>query len=226
MGLNANNVPFTGGGNTPPMDSGTYPARLVQVIDLGLQAQRPYQGQDKPPAREIALTYEFPTVFMQDEDGQDLEDKPRWLTELIPLHNLKSDRARSTKRYKALDPKGEAAGDFAVLVNTPVMVNVVQNPGKGANKGKVYENINEVMPFPKGMTVGELANSPRVFDLDAPDVEVFMALPKFIQEKITSNLEFEGSGLQALIKDAKVSQPSKDDATPSKTEADDDENPF
>lgn len=226
MGLNAKNAPMGGGKLTPAMETGTYPARLVQVVDLGLQAQRPYQGQEKPPIQEIALTYEFGNVFMLDEDGQDQPDKPRWLTEILPLHNLKSEKARSTKRYNALDPKGEAGGDFPTLVGTAVMVNVVQNPGKGAHKGKTFENINEVLPAMKGMQFPELVNAPKVFDMDAPDIEVFMGLPKFLQEKITGNLEFEGSELQKLLKDAKVSEPAKDEAAPAKTAEDADENPY
>ena len=42
-----------------PLESGTYPARLLNVIDCGLQAQRPYQGQLKKPQPEILVTYEL-----------------------------------------------------------------------------------------------------------------------------------------------------------------------
>ena len=71
--LNAKKRQYT---NRPPvelLEANNYPARVVQVIDLGLQAQRPYQGKDKPPAYEIMLTYELGTEFMRDED----EIKPR-----------------------------------------------------------------------------------------------------------------------------------------------------
>ena len=33
------------------IEPGVYPARLVQLFDLGLQPQRPFQGKDKPPAQ-------------------------------------------------------------------------------------------------------------------------------------------------------------------------------
>src|SRR5690554_5331156 len=133
MALNAKNIPGGGGGNYEPMEPGTYPARVVQIIDLGLQNQRPFQGQEKPPAREIAITYEFVDEFMKDENGEDQEDKPRWLTEIMPLHNLSSERAKSTQRYNALDPNMVYDGDFSQLVDTPCNVTVVQNPGKGKN---------------------------------------------------------------------------------------------
>ena len=55
------------------IEPGTYPGRLVQLIDFGLQPQRPYMGKDKPPAQEIGLTYELVDEFMKDDDGNDIE---------------------------------------------------------------------------------------------------------------------------------------------------------
>ena len=76
MSLNANNVAFAGAKKDfVPLDAGTYPARLVMVIDCGLQPQRPYKGEDKEPAYEIGLTYEFADEFMKDDDGQEMKDK-------------------------------------------------------------------------------------------------------------------------------------------------------
>ena len=72
MGLNAKKVAHTGGSKGPaqePIEPGTYPVRVAQIIDLGLQPQRPYQGQEKPPAYEIMMTYEFLDEFCLDEDG-------------------------------------------------------------------------------------------------------------------------------------------------------------
>src|SRR3546814_6949836 len=55
LGLNAKNAAGAAR-NYEPLPAGTYPARLVQVVDLGLQPQRPYQGQEKSPAQEIMQT--------------------------------------------------------------------------------------------------------------------------------------------------------------------------
>ena len=33
------------------IEAGVYPARLVQIIDLGLQPQKAYQGKEKAPAQ-------------------------------------------------------------------------------------------------------------------------------------------------------------------------------
>ena len=111
MGINAKEA----GSNTPkhpPLEPGTYPARLIQVLDLGLQLQRPFQGQEKPPAHEIMLTYECADAFLLNEDGEEMKDKPRWISESMPLFSLGAERAKSTARYNTLEPTGVKRGDF------------------------------------------------------------------------------------------------------------------
>lgn len=226
MGLNANEA-AGGGGNFEQMEAGTYPARLVGVVDLGLQARRPYQGQEKAPRQEIALTYEFVDEFLKDEDGQPQEDKPRWLTEFLGFYNLDIEKAKSTLRYNALDPQGAAAGDFTKLVGTPVNVTVVLNPGKGKYAGRTFENIGGVatMRSKDVERCPELVNAAFVFDLSDPDVDVFMKLPKFVQTKIKENLEYAGSPLEAALAKVKDDGPGEADA-PADQDDLDDENPY
>lgn len=215
MALNAAKVVGKGGAKQETLDPGVYPARLVQIIDLGLQAQRPYQGQEKPPAQEIMLTYELSDEFMKDEDGEDIEDKPRWVSETIPLNNLKADKAKSTLRYKALDPDMNYGGDFSQCLGIPVNVTLVNNESKGVT----YTNVAGIAAMrPKDAArMPELVNDSKFFDLDDPDMEVFTALPEWIREKIKSNLNFQGSVLQqklgnapAADKPAKEKQAKKD----------------
>lgn len=204
MGINANNVPHNGGNNSnpqEPMEAGNYPCRLVQVIDLGLQPQRPFKGEEKPPAHMLFTTYEFTDEFMKDEDGNDIEDKPRWLSEDFPLFSLQSDRARSTKRYNVLDPDAVHGGDWGALLGTACNVTVTTSEGKGKNAGKVYNNIGGTSPMrPKDAErTADLVNEPKVFDLDNPDLEIFKSLPEWLQERIKGNLEFKGSKLDVML---------------------------
>ncbi len=67
MALNAN-TQQGGGADFKRLEPGPYDARLVQVVDLGRQEQRPYKGQPKDPAYELALTYELLDAFMEDPD--------------------------------------------------------------------------------------------------------------------------------------------------------------
>lgn len=193
-------APQGGGKNRVPQENiaaGVYPARVVQILDLGLQNQRPYQGQPKPPAQEIMLGYELVDTFLVDENGEELEDKPRWISETLPLHPLIADKAKSTARYKALDPNGELDGDFSKLINLPCNVTVVNNE----NGGKVYDNVAGIAAMrPRDAAkCPELKNPPKVFSLEEPDVAVFNSLPKWIQEKIQKNLNYQGSKLQKLL---------------------------
>lgn len=233
MGLNAKNKPAPQGNRVEqdPLDAGTYPARLVQVIDLGVQEQDDYQGKPKPPVQMLKTTYEFVDEFMKDEDGNELTDKPRWLSEDFAFYSLESDMAKSTKRYFALDPDGEAEGDWAQLLGRPVMITIVQNPGKGKNAGKVFEKITgtSTMRKKEADKLPPLKNEGKIFSLDDVDtVDIFMTLPEWIQKKIKESLEFEGSPMADAIKnykkkDDKGAKQDKKAAVKKQPEADDDD---
>ena len=213
MSLNAKKV--AGGGNgggkdfveQQPIEAGVYPARIVQVLDLGLQSQRPYQGKEKPPANEINITYELVDTFMVDKDGNELEDKPRWISEVLPLHNLIADKAKSTQRYKAADPDEVFGGDFSKLVGVPVNVSVVHNQVGD----KLYVNVAGIAAMrPKDAAkCPDLVNPPKVFDLDEPDLEIFGSLPQWLQDKIKKNLKYAGSKLQAALDGKPAAQEQK-----------------
>lgn len=202
MALNASKIKSKQNFERPePLEPGVYPARVVQILSLGLQPQREYKGQEKPPAYEIYVTYEFADEFMKDkETGEELKDKPRWLSETLPLHSLDSDLAKSTKRYLALDPEQEFGGDWAKLAGTPCMVTVINNRSK-KDPDIVYDNIASIstMRAKEASRMGDLVNPPKVFDIDDPDMEVFGSLPEWLQEKMKENLEFEGSALEEAL---------------------------
>ena len=127
MALNASKIKGNGP-KVPDLDPGTYPARVVQVLSLGLQNQRPYKGEEKPPAHELYVVYELSDEFLKDADGNDDPNKPRWISEKFPLYNLKSEKAKSTKRYFSLDPENKFSGDWSKVVGTPVNITIAINP--------------------------------------------------------------------------------------------------
>lgn len=233
MALNAKKIGNGGGNRTPQanIEPGTYPARLVQIIDLGLQAQRPYQGKDKPPAQEIMLTYELVDTFMLDEKGEELTDKPRWISETLPFYGLYADKAKSTQRYNALDPSGEFDGDFAKAIGQPINVTIVNN----AVGDKVYDNIATISAMrPRDADkCPELVNPAKLLDLDAPDLDVFNALPEWLREKIKGNLNYKGSPLEQLLggggdrpRSAKAAAAKPPKAEEPPAEAEDDDAPY
>lgn len=204
MGLNANKT----GNNTkknfvkqPSLEAGVYPARLVQVIDLGLQPQRAFvKGEDKAPCQEVMFTYELVDAFMLDEEGKEIEDKPRWISETLPFYGLFADRAKSTQRIKAFDPDNVHDGNVGAMVETPINLTLVLNENK-KDPEHPYENVANVagMRPRDAAKCPELKNPTKVFDLDNPDMETFNKLPEWLREKIKGNLNFKGSKLERLL---------------------------
>lgn len=205
MGLNAKNKEYTGNSDRveqEALEPGSYPARVVQVIDLGVQEQQPFKGEPKPPAQELMVTYELSDEFIKDEDGNDVEDKPRWLSETFVLYNLESDLAKSTKRYFAIDPNCDHDGDWTKLIGAPVMITIVANAGKGKNSGRTFNNIasTSVMRKKEADKLPELVNEGKVFDQsDLSTAEIMLTLAKYPQDLIKKGLEWEGSAMAKAV---------------------------
>lgn len=205
MALNARKAP-KGGKSFPPMEAGTYPARLVQIIDLGIQPQE-FKGEEKAPKNELMTTYEFLDEFLPDDEGNPNEEKPRWLSETFALNNLDSEKAKSTVRYYALDPNEEHDGEWPELIETPAMVTVVQWK-KGEKEGNNIASTS-AMRSKDAAKAPPLVNPPKVFLMDDPDVEIFLSLPDWVQDKIKAGLEYAGSLLETRLKAHKGGQSDK-----------------
>lgn len=200
MSLNANNLPSksSSGPRPDPVEEGTYPARLVQVFLLGTQKQRAFKGEEKPPVLTLRVTYELLDEFLKDENGEDREDKPRWISEEFAFHSLKADLAKSTKRYYALDPKEEAGGDWSKLLGAPCMVTITHSKGKD---DRIYENVAGVstMRDKEAQKAPELKNPTRMFDFYNPDKEVFDSFPDWLKDRIKDAVDYEGGALEELL---------------------------
>lgn len=207
-----------------PIDPGSYPARVAQIIDLGIHPQF-YKKEEKAPCNEIMITYELLDEFLPDDNGEPDEAKPRWLSESFAIYNLDSEKAKSTARYYALDPNEEEDGEFTALIERPCVVTIVQN-----KKGdKVYNNVAGISAMrPKEAAKAHaLRNPPKVFTLDAPDPTIFLSLPDWVQDKIKDSLEYDSSPLVALLKGVKGGDSQKKVKAPTEAVAapadDDDE---
>lgn len=199
MSFNAKEQP-SGGKSIEPVEAGAYPARIVMVANLGLHAQE-YQGKVKDPKVLLGLTYELLDEFMKDEDGDDILDKPRWISETFSFNNLENDKAKSTLRYTALDPTMKYDGDFSQLLGIPCMVNLVVNKGKGANSNKSYNNVANVssMRAKEANSAPELVNEAILFDFYNPTEETWKALRPGFQKKAQDALDYKGSALEELV---------------------------
>lgn len=224
-GLNANKPRNDDRVAQPDVDPDVYPSYVAQVIDLGVQPQRAFEGVEKKPIQMLMVTYELADVYMVDENGDELEDKPRWVSEEFPLHGLFAENARSTKRYLAIDAQQVFEGNFGGLVGQACNVTTVNK----VSKGKTYLNVGNVSPISakKAAAMPEMKNPTKVFDLSEPDLDVFKALPKWIQEKIQGNLNYNGSKLQELLGgDAPAPKEKEKPAKPGKPAPVDEDDPY
>ena len=211
----------------PSLEAGTYPCRTVGIVDLGLQPQS-YKGEEKAPGRMVSVTYEFADEFMLDEDGQPDPSKPRWLSESFVLYHIESEKAKSTSRYKALDPTNQFHGDFLMLYDLPCNVTIVLNPNK-KNPDRPYENIASVSTMrPKDAAKAPvLVNGTFLFDLQEPSLDSFELVPQWMQKIVMKNLEFNGSLFKAMLEEGGKDVPKVEDETDGVEKAtEDDEVPF
>jgi len=98
---------------------------------------------------------------------------------------------------------------------------------KNVYNGKTYFNVSDVgtMRQKEAENLSELKNEPRVFSLGDPDLEVFNAFPKWIQEKIVGNLEYKGSKLELLL-EGKNSEPDEEAVEEEEENINTDNNPY
>ena len=188
--------------NIKPLEAGTYPGRVLGITDMGLQPMKAYRGEEKQPRHKVAFSYEMSDAFMEDDEGNEDPKRPYVITEILPLYPISSERAKSTQRYTVLDSDLQFGGDFSKLVSLPVNVVIVQNPD---NQGKIWNNVANLtsMRAKEKDNLPDLVNSPFVFDLDEPDMEVYEKLYPWLKRIIETNLEFGGSKLEALLKGGK-----------------------
>lgn len=224
MSMKANDYSGSSNYEAPdPLEPGAYNARVVHVLNTGLQPRNPYRGEEKTPKIMFSITYELADEFLSDEDGEPDLTKPRWVSESFPINSLDSERAKSTARYLALDPSNEHDGDWSELVGLPCVVTLVQNRSK-KNEKVIYNNVASVQPMRSkdASKLGPLVGEPKLFDFYDPDVKVFLSLPPFIQKMIKGGLDFKGSKLEKLLEDVDTDKKKSDKKTVKDEEETDD----
>lgn len=162
---------FKGGGDFGRIGEGTFPARVVQVIDLGRQ-EGEYQGVPtcKPT---LWITFELPTETIT-IDGV---EKPRWLSKEFTKST--NEKAWLMKLMTGLYTSDEIddVETFEDFLGRPLLVEVGTTSG---GKDKLVGCTKLVA----GMKVAELYNDTKYFDIESPNTDVFESLPDFLQEKI------------------------------------------
>lgn len=170
--------------NNGRIEDGTYSARVVQVIDLGVQKDE-YNGEEKIKP-EVLVTFEFPTELLVING----EERPRWLSKnyTVSLH----EKAALTQLLNAVDPDGKLTKKGANpqgILGQACMITV----GSTASGNAKVVGVSRLL---KGLQVPELDNPTAFFDLDSDSKDnkaVFESLPDWIKTKIQSAMNYDNS---------------------------------
>lgn len=169
----------------PIPEAGMQLGIITQIVGLGMQPQRPFQGQEKPPAKMVRITYELPN------DTHDFggELKPLVLSEEMPFSG--NEKSKLYKRVNGIDTGlSQSRGDLSWFVGKPVMLNIIHKAGVGKNAGRVFANIQTVTPVMKGLPVPAAPfNSCFIYDPYNHDESLFQQLPDFLKSTILSRLD-------------------------------------
>jgi len=179
MALSSDEATTRGGPGA--IEPGTYAARLVRVVDLGVQ-QFEWNKETKR-ADQINVTFELMDEYLTDDDGNPDLDKPRVISSFLKLYKG-AKKGHNVEYCQALDPTGEYKGHWGKMweARLPCLVNIEVNEN-GRN------NIASLSPPMKGQEFRECKVDAYIFDTSAPNREVWEKLPEFLQEQISSRIK-------------------------------------
>lgn len=163
---------------------GTYPARLISIVDLGIQPQTDWQtGEATDPKARVLFTWELPTETLEitDDDGN-VSFKARRISKEYTLSNF--DQSNLMKLIKALSA-GEKLTSLTQMLGYACMVNIGSTVNGNAK-------VTTVMKAPDSMPVDDPSEEPMHFDFDNPDENLFLQQANWIKEKIKEAENYTG----------------------------------
>ena len=181
-------------------DSGTYPARCIQVIDLWTQTVE-WQWQQKEQ-RKIRLTFELPTeleTFNPEKGEQPFVVSKNYTLSL-------SDKSKLREHFESW--RGQEFTqqeldwfDIHNILGKECTISVVHE--KSADGTKTYANLSTVSKAMKGMNIPEAINQLVYFTIEDFDQAIYDSLPEFLRTKIADSKEFKAIGGvdEELVKD-------------------------
>ncbi|ARM70559.1 hypothetical protein HOR75_gp33 [Shewanella phage SppYZU05] len=125
--------------DAPLLEVGGYPARLLRIVDLGLQ---PGSTKFPEPKHEMSLVFECLDEFMRDEDGAELHDQPRTF-EFTMTYNTDGYMSPKSTIYKVMDALNGFNKPLSALLGTVCSISLIQKATK-ADATKKYNTISGV----------------------------------------------------------------------------------
>lgn len=167
------------GGGFEPVPEGTYVARCISVIDLGLQ--------DSPwgPKEKVYIGFEVPEVRVEWTKDDEQHEGAALIGNLYT--NSLSEKAHlrahlQSWRGQAFTKEELAGFDLTNVLGAPCMISIVHNQ----TGEKVYANISGIMKLPKGTTCPAVENELMQYSDESSPSADFDKLPEWMQKKIES----------------------------------------
>ena len=160
---------------------GTYPARIAQVIDFGIQPQTAWDTGDAIDSKPIVfITWEFPTSRIELDNDDGTTSLPRWQGKEYTVS--RHEKSNLMKLVGSLKRDLRSLDEFC---NLPSMVQMASTSSGNAK-------IAAVLPPMSGMDVAPLENDAVFFDFDHPTQESFEALKPWQQRKVKEAENYTG----------------------------------
>ena len=172
-------------------DSGTYPARCIQVIDLWTQTIE-WQWQTKEQ-RKIRLTFELPTeleTFNPEKGEQPFVVSKNYTLSLSDKSKLREHL--ESWRGQEFTQQELDGFDIHNILGKECTISVVHE--KSADGTKTYANLSTVSKAMKGVSIPEAINPLVYFTIEDFDQSIYDSLPEFLRTKIGESREFKAIG--------------------------------
>jgi hypothetical protein len=221
-------VTKSGGGNFEPPKAGIGVAVMTDYIEMGNQPQRPFKNKPKPDCPEVFIGFDL-TAAKHQRTYTDGEDVEHTVCERMTARIAKKfdKRAKYKKIFDKLAYGRDGFTHMAQGLNEHFKITITHNKGKGDNADKTYANFwnkdgevglgapkhqkdaldeDSIVDLPRGNPTSPI----RIFLWGNPTPETWDSLyidgekddgtsKNWIQEKIMSATNFEGSPLHLML---------------------------
>lgn len=165
-------------------DAGVYAARCIQVVEIGSRNKsfkNPQTGKlENKKVNELYIVWEI-NNFMA--SGKPFTVTWRGTKSIHEKSNLY--KMLKSWRGKAFSTAELAGFSLSNILDKPCMINVT----KTESGGKEYNNVDTIMPLPKGMNVPDRVNDLVDFGINDINTKEFDKLWPYVQKWVNESIE-------------------------------------
>jgi len=185
--------------SAPILTPGSYPARVVQIVDLGMQ---PGSTMYPEPKLKMEFRFELLDEFMVDAEGEELENKPRWFSYEL-TYNEDGYMGERSNIYKVFDALDGFEKEIIELLDVPCMLAIAKSLKADGKTEKNKITGVAAMREKDVATAAKLQNPTLYFSLNDPNMEAWAKLSSkgqySQQNKIKTSLELHLTPLAKLL---------------------------